>query len=190
MRDEGGTVSSSAAGSIDRRDAAVAAALAGAVVVVLGYASGVGIQTSSDQVAVQQPPAAQPAAPQTEGTEITTSPVPVAQSPVLYAAPAARIQHQHTRPSTPNTPVEPIPTPEPEPEPTPPTCPPSLLEGLPVAGPVAGATSSLLLHVISTTPVLSAAAGQLACTMGDLVGPACCSPAASTGADTRVEAGP
>ena len=192
MRDEGGTVSSSAAGSIDRRDAAVAAALAGTVVVVLGYASGVGIQTSSDQVAVQQPPAVQPAAPQTEGTQITTSPAPVAQSPVLYAAPAPRILHQHPVSSTPHdhTPVEPTPTPEPGPEPTPTTCPPSLLESLPVAGPVVGATSSLLFHVISTTPVLSDVADPLACTVGDLVGPTCCRPAASTGADTRTEPGP
>ena len=187
---KGSTVSTSATGSIDRRDAAVAAALAGTVVVVLGYASGVGIQTSSDPVAVQQPPAAQPVAPPAQASEIPVVP-PTVQLPVAAAQPpAAQVPHEHPRPTTSHdhTPVEPTPTPEPEPEPepTPTTCPPSLLEGLPIAGPVVEAASKLLFTVVSAAPVLSDL-DAVTCTVGELVGPTCCSPA---GANTRAEPGP
>lgn len=178
----------SASGTIDRRDAAVAAALAGAVVVVLGYASGVGIRTSGEVVAMQQPPAVLPAAPQTERTT-TTPPILVAQSPILTAPVSTpREVHEHPRPATPHdhTPAEPTPTPEPEPEPTPTACRPSLLDGLPLAGPLVEAASSLLFDVVEATPV-TALTDPLACTVGKLVGPTCC---ATEAADTRAEAGP
>jgi hypothetical protein len=183
-------VKNSASGTIDRRDAAVAAALAGAVVVVLGYASGVGIRTSGEVVAMQQPPAVQPAAPQT-GRTTTTPPILVAQSPILTAPVSTpRVVHEHPRPATPHdhTPAEPTPTPEPEPEPTPaPTaCRPSLLDGLPVAGPLVEAASSLLFGVVAATPV-TALTDPLACAVGKLVGPTCCPTEA---AHTRGEAGP
>lgn len=180
-------MSSSASTTIERRDAAVAAALAGAVVVVLGYASGVGIQTSSDAVALQ-PPTVQPAAPEVQGT--TTPPAVVAQTPILTApAPTSREVHEHPRPVTPHdhTPAEPTPTPEPEPEPTPNECRPGLLESLPVAGPLVGVASSLLFGVVEATPVVNTLADPLACTVGPLVGPTCC---ATEPADTRPEAAP
>lgn len=182
-------MSGTASGSIDRRDAAVAAALAGAVVVVLGYASGVGIQTASEVVAMQPPPAVQPAAPQVEGT-VTTPPVLVAQPPILTApAPVPGGVHEHTRPATSHdhTPAEPSPEPAPEPEPTPTACRPGLLDGLPVAGPVVGAASTLLFGVISATPVVTALADPLACPVEQLVGPTCC---ATEAAETRSEVGP
>lgn len=181
-------MSSSASGTIDRRDAAVAAALAGTVVVVLGYASGVGIRSSSDMVAMQQPPLVQPVAPQVEGT--TTPPALVAQTPILTApATTPGKVHEHAQPVTPHdhTPAEPSPTPEPEPEPTPTDCRPGLLEGLPVAGPVVQAASTLLFGVISSAPLL----GDLepvTRALGELAGPSSCSAAPTTKA--RAEAGP
>jgi len=165
----------------------VAAALAGAVVVVLGYASGVGIQTSSESVLTQQPPAVQPAAPQSDPA--AAPPVAVAQTPILTApavVPVAPV-HEHPRPATPHdhTPVEPTPTPTPEPEPTP-ACEPSLLDGLPVAGPLVGAASNLLFGAVRTVPVVSEL-DPVVCAVADLVAPACC---ASEAADARTEAAP
>lgn len=181
-------MSSTPSGSIDRRDAAVAAALAGAVVVVLGYASGVGIQTSGQSVLTQPPPVVQPAAPRTD--EAAAPPVAFAQAPVLTAPAAIPVPvHEHARPAAQHhhTPAGPTPTPEPVPEPpVPPGCETGLLEGLPVAGPLAGATSALLFGVVRTVPVV----GELkpvVCEVAELVAPACC----ATGAPvTRAEAGP
>ena len=55
---KGNTVSSSRAGFVDRRDAAMASVLAGGVVVILGYASGIGITPTDAATARPQRPAA------------------------------------------------------------------------------------------------------------------------------------
>lgn len=179
-------MSSTPSSSIDRRDAAVAAALAGAVVVVLGYASGVGIQTSADSVLTQQPPAVQPAAPHNETA--AAPPVAIAPAPILTAPVTFPVvqPHEHARPATPHdhTPVEPTPTPTPAPEPTP-TCETGLLESVPVAGPLLGAASSVVFGVVRTAPLVSEL-DPVVCAVTDLLVPTCC----ATEADARTEAAP
>jgi hypothetical protein len=184
-------VSSSSPETIDRRQAAVAAALAGTVVVVLGYASGVGIRTTSDPVAIE-PPVAQPATPQTDGPATAAPPITAMQMP--FPTSAAHAPHHQARPAAPHDhmPAEPSPTldpePEPEPEPVPTPCAPSLMEDLPVAGSLVEAASSLLFTVVGSTPVLTDL-DPLTCSVRDLVGPPCCAPAPALG-DLRAEAGP
>ena len=167
----------------------MASVLAGGVVVILGYASGIGINTDPAAAAAPaaQPPAATaPAAPMTTPPPATT----IAQ-PAMPPMPG---------PSTmPDMPAEPShsdtthPTPSPtEPEPTEPaeTCPPSVLSSIPAVG---GLTSSLLSSVLSTTPLVSDLAGPpvegkadgpLTCLVGTLVGPTCCT-TTPTAADAK-----
>ena len=192
---KGTTVSSSRAGFVDRRDAAMAAVLAGGVVIILGYASGIGL-TPTD-AATAAPPAAQPPAATAPAAPVTTPPpaAPIAQ-PAMPAMPA--MPGTSTLPDM-SMPMEPTgtATPEPDPEPTPspePTdaadvCPPSVLGSLPAVGQL---TSSLLSSVLSTTPVVSdlagppvtgKAPGPLTCLVGTLVGPTCCTTTATTAAE-------
>jgi hypothetical protein len=158
----------------------MASVLAGGVVVILGYASGIGI-TPTD-AATAAPPAAQPPAATAPAVPTTTPPpaAPIAQPamPGTSTMPDMAMPAGSSHPAT----VDPEPTPsptEPEPEPTD-TCPPSVLEGLPAVGQL---TSSLLSSVVSSTPVVSdlagppvdgQATGPLSCLVGTLVGPTCC----------------
>jgi hypothetical protein len=178
---KGNTVSSSRAGFVDRRDAAMASVLAGGVVVILGYASGIGI-TPTD-AATAAVPAAQPPASTAPAAPVTTPPpaTTIAQ-PVMPAMPGTSTMPDMSMPTEP-TPAATTPEPTPtEPEPTEPadTCPPSVLESVPAVGQL---TSSLLSSVLSTTPLVSdlagppvegTAAGPLTCLVGTLVGPTCC----------------
>lgn len=170
----------------------MASVLAGGVVVILGYASGIGI-TPTDAVTAA-PPAAQP--------PVATAPAaPVATPPPVAAVPHPAMPGTSTMPDmtpadSPHTDThDPEPTPAPTtPEPTEPadTCPPSVLEGLPVVG---GLTSSLLSSVLTTTPVVSDLAGPpvdgqasspLSCLIGTVVGPTCCT-TTTTAADKDAE---
>ena len=188
-------MSYSDAGAIDRRDAAVAAALAGLVVVILGYASGLGIQTSNASSAPTVPglSAAPPTAsapddadtpPEDPGHDTT---VHGTTGTGQHTASAGHTQTHHTGTTDPHThpatPHAPEPTPRPhEPEPTKPTtsCGPGLLGGLPVAGALVEPVTSLLTPAVGSA---SAQTGPLACTVGAVLGPACC--ATTTAARTE-----
>lgn len=122
-----------------RRDHVIAASLAGAVVIVVGYASGIGLRPGGTADAATPPVVADgghPATPATPGTQ----PLPAGQPPSdvppvpLPAVPVGD-QPAQTVPSIPSMPSMPggvgvVPTPEPEPtepgspDPTP-TSPPS-----------------------------------------------------------------
>jgi len=180
-------VSYTNAGTIDRRDAAVASALAGLVVVILGYASGLGLQTSSATPApsVSGPSAVPPSATAPDGADTSPddpghgSSVHGTTGSDQHTASGGHGQTEHTDPADahtdPTTPHIPAPTSPPasEPAPTDParTCGSGLLEGLPVASSLAGPVSSLLTTVVGSP----SQSGLLACTVGTVVGPACCS---------------
>ena len=165
----------------------MASVLAGGVVVILGYASGIGI-TPTDAAttatpAPQQPPAAvAPAAP------VVTPPAAAAIAPPM-AMPGPSTMPDMSMPTDTPSPVatDPEPTPT-EPAPTEPadTCPPSVLASIPAVGQL---TSSLLSSVLSTTPLVSdlagppatgKAPGPLTCLIGTVVGPTCCAGTAAT----------
>ena len=164
----------------------MASVLAGGVVVILGYASGIGI-TPTD-AATAAPPAAQPPAATAPAVPATTPPpaTTIAQPamPGTSTMPDMVMPADSPQPAT----VDPEPTPSPtEPEPTEPdaTCGPSVLEGVPAVGEL---TSSLLSSVVSSTPVVSdlagppvdgQATGPLSCLIGTLVGPTCCTATAA-----------
>lgn len=171
----------------------MASVLAGGVVVILGYASGIGI-TPTDAATAAPPAAAQPPAAAAPAVPATIPPpaAPIAQpampgtSTMPDMAMPADAPHQAT--------IDPEPTPSPsEPEPTDPddTCAPSVLEGLPAVGQL---TSSLLSSVVASTPVVSdlagpptdgQATGPLSCLIGSLVGPTCCTTTTATAEDAE-----
>jgi len=131
-------MTNSGVGTVDRKDAAIAAALAGMVVIILGYASGVGIK-NPDQLVSATP--AVTAAPQPVATPLPAAPVAV--SPPLTALPRSYVvtlpapvapSTTHPRTHVPASPTVPSATPTPT-EPTP-ACTASLLDGLPLVGPV------------------------------------------------------
>lgn len=149
--------------TVSRRDAAVAAALAGTVVVVLGYASGLGVRVEPATTTVTPAPPAAPVtpAPEPEPTmEMVPAPV---MSPMPVATPAHPVPETPVAPDHPihPTPTEPEPDPDPVPEPSPDPGVPdgdaasctSLLAGLPVVGPATVPLTSLLGDVLVTTPV-------------------------------------
>ena len=160
----------------------MASVLAGGVVVILGYASGIGIiptDAATGAAPAAQPPASTaPAAPTTTPPPATT----IAQ-PSMPAMPGTSTMPDISMPAdSPHTATT-HPTPKPaEPEPSDPadTCSPSVLNSVPAVGPL---TSSLLTSVLSTTPIVSDLAGPptkgktpgpLTCLIGTVVGPTCC----------------
>jgi hypothetical protein len=185
--------------SIDRRDAAITAALAGMVVIILGYASGVGLRPEAAVPATVQQPAAPSAIEPT--TPVDPPPVAVAAPAPVVVPPAPIVQHGPVPTSTPT------PTPSATPATTPSpaaasTCAPglvsSLVGDLPLVGNVSGLLSGLIgtggLLGSATTPAsgatsaTSATSGTdpLSCAVGALLGPSCCSAkAARTSARTR-----
>jgi hypothetical protein len=180
-------VTFSTKGTTDRREAAVAAALAGAVVVILGYASGLGASPPGEIAAVQQPPATS-APPATTATPfpVTLPDLPVAAVPQAgHRAHLTPAPHEHT-PATPPPAEEPTPTAPPTPEPPSEpadACPSTLVDGLPVVGPGAAKTTAKLLPLIGGVPILEVLLGEqgpvdgddpLACLVGELIGPPCC----------------
>ncbi|WP_163511625.1 hypothetical protein [Fodinicola acaciae] len=171
----------------DRRDEAVAAVLAGAVVVILGFASGLGIPVAG----TDQPAAAGPAAPP-----------PAHPDPGTQAPPAGAGSVGGGGGGTPSgggvvTGPKPSPTPstgpttpdQPTPSPSPPvSCPPGLIGGLPVVGPLVatsptpGPVPSLLGDLPIVGPLVTPGKpGVLSCPVGVLVGPSCCATATTTG---------
>jgi hypothetical protein len=143
--------------TVSRRDAAIAAALAGTVVVVLGYASGLGVQTTPANTLITAPPAA-PAAPTAPAAPVPpTEPAPEAvPAPVIAPLPVTNTYPVPSHPDVPEptepTPTEPTTDPE-EPADTEKTCT-SVLEGLPVVGPATVPLTSVLSDFLGTTPVV------------------------------------
>jgi hypothetical protein len=171
-------------GTVDRRDAAVAAALAGTVVVIVSYAAGLGIERS-DAVAATEPPAA-PSAPadpaQEQAPEAGAAPAAQPPAPVAPLAPSAPVptsppaSPEASAPSQPATPSQPSPadphSPHPsEPPPTPgeptPSCAPGVLDDVPVVGPVTEAATSFLSALLGAVPVVDELADTLLpCALG------------------------
>lgn len=154
--------------SIAPREAAITASLAGAVVVVLAYASGFGLRPPL----VAAPVAPVPSSP-TAAALPSAAPVPVLQPAVRYvavvpAATASRPPAPAVVP-TPGPPHRSAPVPSP-PAPTPSSCPPGVLTS--VLAPVGDLLDGLL-----GVDVLRPGAGLLDCTVGSLLGPTCCDPA-------------
>lgn len=139
--------------SIDLREAAVASVLAGAVVVVLGYASGLGLHTPVIASVVKPaPPVTAPAAPQV----IATAPVMPGTVfvPVIRTVKVPAPVHEYPHP----TPA-PVPTPTPTPTGPPSTaCEPGLL-------------GSLLAPVDS---LLGGLTSPVTCAVDGLLGSSCC----------------
>ena len=178
--------------TVSRRDAAVAAALTGAVVVVLGYASGLGIQTDSSSLA--QPPAqTAPVVPEPAMTMPVEPTLPaMTMMPEMVSAPEVPMDMPTLLPTDTTTePTEPTPS-----EPTPTfnfpstTCPPALLEQLPVVGPVTAPVTSLLIPLLGSLPLVgeltgpvltSRTPGSVGCILGTVVGPQCCDEVAVAG---------
>jgi hypothetical protein len=184
----GNSVSFADARTIDRRDAAVAAALAGMVVVVLGYASGLGLRTSNASAAPSVPgvSAAPPSAtaPGTPTTPPSTGTTTHGAETHGSATPSDQHSASSNHTQTTDTHTDPMaphgsaPTPAPAPTPTASagTCQPGLLEGLPLAGPAVGSVSSLLTPVLGSPTDQS---GLLTCTVGAVLGPRCCTTSAA-----------
>ena len=190
-------MSSSNARSIQRRDAAVTAALAGGVLVILGYASGIGITPASEtDAAVPSPhpspeavaPARTPDPPATIAAQdaappavvavpATPRPVAVPPAPTPTSAPAPEDSQEPEASAAPSAPAPQSPAP---------TCPTGIVGGpvseLPVVPGVLSLVTSLLTTPLVGTPTAptSPDADPLACTIGSLTGTTCCpSPAAA-----------
>jgi hypothetical protein len=188
-------VSFTNARTIDRRDAAVASALAGMVVVILGYASGLGLRTSSASP-VPAVPEISAAPPSASGSPTKSQDAPSIDTP-SHGSATASDQHgtasgsdqhaaeEHTQttdphadPTSPHAPAPITPaTPEPQPSDPSTTCQPGLLEGLPLAGSAVSSVSSLLTPVLGSPTHQS---GLLDCAVGAVLGPTCCSAATRT----------
>jgi hypothetical protein len=180
-------------GTIERREAAVAAALAGAVVVVLGYASGLGIKTVD--AATAAPPLVQPSGPvvPTPSASPTGAAAPMSGMPAPQTIPASAASatsggttpHSGTA-STPHVPTSPHPSPpgsDHAPSAPAPTCAPGAIEELPIPGSTGDAITSLVSTALGSAPVLGEVAGPpapgeepgpLGCVVGLVVGPNCC----------------
>lgn len=184
---------SSTSTSVSRRDAAIAAALAGTVVVVLGYASGLGVTVEPAITTLSPAQPMEPFSPVPEPAP-TTEVAPVqAVAPVPAAVPTQPASETPEMPDQPSHPMptEPAPDPGPTTDPDPTTDPPdpeepecsSLLEELPIVGPATVPITSLLGDLLVSTqdaigldlPAASPAdPGSLDCILGAVVGPACC----------------
>lgn len=124
--------------SIGAREAAVTAALAGAVVVVLGYASGLGLRAPLVAGVVTRPPApvvSSPVAPApTVVPGVVLVPAVITPPPIAAATPSV---HQYPVPAAPTPSSVPSPTPA-----EPPACTPGVLDG--VLAPVSALLGGLL----------------------------------------------
>ena len=173
-------MTSPSARTIGRRDAAVTAALCGTVLVVLGYASGIGLERPTEVAAsLPAPTTAAPEAPVTTTPDLPSAvPVPaLAPAPIIVSAvpaPATETPHEHT--TTPSA----SPTPTPAPSAPAATCPPGLVPSLFGSLPVLSGVTTLVTNLL-TTPLLGASSmggpaptTGLGCTVGALLGTTCC----------------
>lgn len=185
-------MASETARTVDRREAAVTAALAGGVLVIVGYASGIGLRPATEIAAAlpEQPAASAPVVP--APTPSPTAPTPIAPPPAAVPVPASL----PVAPTHPTVPMHPSPSPPaappasaaPIPSPAATDCPPGLVPSLVGALPVVGTVTSLVTDLL-TTPLLAPAGatavpettgGPLGCTVGALLATTCCSEATVT----------
>ncbi|MEU4250456.1 hypothetical protein AB0F15_23910 [Amycolatopsis sp. NPDC026612] len=170
-------------GSAPRRDHVIAASLAGAVVIVVGYASGIGLRPGAAAEPATLPPVADgghQATPQTPGAQ----PIPPGLPPAGVPAsplPAVPVGDQPVAaiPSIPSMPpmpgggaVDPAPAPEPGPPPSsppPPTTPPLPPPGTDVPACQAGVPQQVL-DTVGGLPLLGAVTTGLGVTGPDGVG--------------------
>lgn len=164
--------------SIDRRDAAVTAALAGAVVIILGYASGIGLRPENAVSATLPQPTPATVAPMPIGPTPVAVPAPL---PVVVAPAAPAVRPAPAAVPTTAAPTHAPPTPSPSSTPTPSaaaTCAPGLLDPLVGSLPLVGEVSSLLSGLLgtATTPAAGTTPSPdlLSCTIGAVLGPSCC----------------
>jgi len=152
--------------SILPRESAVSAALAGAVVVVLAYASGFGLRTPL----VAAPVAPVPSTPTPAVALPSAVPVQaVAPVPVLVPAVPAATPVVSRAPAPQPSP----PTSTPAPTPAASTCPPGTVSGL--LEPVGTLVDGLL-----GSDLLGGTVGLVDCTLGSLLGSSCCGPNVAT----------
>jgi hypothetical protein len=151
--------------TIDRRDAVVAAALSGTVLVILGYASGVGLRTTTEAAATLPPATSTPApTPSMDPPQAATVPVqPVVLPPALpmVTAPKTAAMPVATQTPTPSTLPSAAPTPAPSSPAT--DCPPGVLETLTGSLPLVGQVTPLVTQLVASVPLL----GQLVAPMSD-----------------------
>lgn len=146
--------------SIRPRESAVTAALAGAVVVVLAYASGFGLRTPLVAAPVPQAPTS----PEPTVSVPTAVPAPT-YGPIVIAGPPAATP-QPVASSTPSPRVEPTPG-SPTPVPTETPCTPGVVGAL--LQPVSSLVDGLL-----GTGLLDVGLGGVGCTVDGLLGSDCC----------------
>ncbi|MFJ8910860.1 hypothetical protein [Amycolatopsis sp. NPDC102389] len=161
-------------GIVPRRDQLIAASLTGAVVIVVGYASGLGLKPGT--AAESPPPMAAGPAPSEASPVPDGKPPPPAPIPSLPADPVTDVPAPvappgpgggvEVSPSAP--PPEPVPThPHPEPPTTVPTTPPPPPEELPVCQPGA---AQQVLDTVAALPLLGGITGGLGVTGADGLG--------------------
>lgn len=170
----------------------MSAALAGTVLVILGYASGIGLRTPAEVVASLPQPA--PATPTTTATPAAVSPI-VTSPPPPVAPPALPVAHLTAHPSTPaTTPTSVPPTPEPSAAPPAASCPTgpvrSALGTVPLVDDASTLVTGLLGSVPLVGPILVPAdadetPGLVGCTLGLVTGQTCCSTAATVARASR-----
>jgi hypothetical protein len=153
--------------SIEVREATIAAIVAGAVVIVLGYASGLGLHVPLIQAATVKPTPAvsAPIAVPTPARILPAEPAFVTIRSVAPTAPVLTFPH----------PSAPAPTPTATPTPTPPACTPGLLSGLlaPVDSLLGGLLGGILVPTSGSTSAPTSGS-QLGCTLDGLLGSSCC----------------
>jgi len=151
-----------------RRDHVIAASLAGAVVVVVGYASGIGLHTATTATPVP-PPLAQVPQPSTPPAEQPPAAMPsdVRPAPLPAAAVGYPQQPPDTMPPMPGG-VDVDPTTEPAPPtttmPTPTTPPPPPETGVPACQP---AVAQQVLDTVGGLPLIGSVTGGLGVTGPD-----------------------
>jgi hypothetical protein len=173
---------------MERRDAAVTAALSGAVLVILGYASGIGLRPATEVNASLE----QPAAPAVSTAPLLV-PSPAQPVEVVPPAPLSGPMPAATAPMPAHTPspsASPdVPTPSAQPSAPPPSAEPTacpsglvgtLVADLPLVDGVVSLVTGLLDGVVGGVLPSDGANQTLPCTVGALVSTSCCSAATAT----------
>jgi hypothetical protein len=174
-------MASPTARTIDRRDAAVTAGLAGAVLVIVGYASGIGLRPAAEVAATlpEQPATSTPSA--SEPTAPLVPPIAAEMPASMPAAMPVLPVPSTTNPVASHTPA-PSPRPTPTPTPTASSCPKGLVATLVGGLPLVGEVTSLVTDLLSAPLVGSADVSEspaattdpLDCAVGSVLGTTCC----------------
>lgn len=154
-----------------RRDHVIAASLAGAVVVVVGYASGIGLRPGSAADAATPPPVADGGPPAPATTQPLPSGLPPSGVPAVpLPAGAPPAEPMPPMPPVPSTPGDVVVAPTPAPVPTtPPTTPPPPPPGTDVPACEPGAAQQVL-DTVGGLPLLGTVTTGLGVTGPDGLG--------------------